>query len=171
MPNVGDLVLLNFVRGDVNGAVITARLYNDADRPPVAKDQEWVYVSVDDKASGVRRAHFEFPNGNQATLDDDQFVLDMGGTTLTIKNGGDVELSGAAKVTLQSSGDMTLKAGGKLTLEAGSSLAMKATADATLEGLSVALKAQTSAELKGSAAVSIKGPLISVGGNISFAPG
>lgn len=170
MPNVGDLVLLNFVRGDIHGAVITARLYNDVDRPPVAGDQEWVYVSVDAKKSGVRRAHFEFPNGNKATLDDDQLVLELGATTLTIKNGGDVELVGAANITLRCEGDMALKAGGNFTLEAQGSLALTAGTDAALEALSIALQAQTSAEVKGGAAVSIKGPLIGLGGNVSVSP-
>ena len=80
IPNVDDLVLIGFVRGDIHCPVIIGRLYNDVDRPPVAKDQECVYVCPDDKKSGVRRAHFAFPNGNKATLDDDKFVLEMGTT-------------------------------------------------------------------------------------------
>ena len=170
IPNVGDLVLVAFVRGDVHGAVIIGRLYNDADRAPVAKDQEWVYVCPDAAKSGVRRAHFEFPNGNKATLDDDQLVLELGATKLTVKNGGDVELASAAKVTITASGDMTLKADGNLALEAGGSLGLKASMDAKLEGLSVAIKAQTSADVKGSAAASLKAPLVTVGGSVSFSP-
>lgn len=170
IPNVDDLVLVAFVRGDVHGAVIIGRLYNDVDRPPVAGDQEWVYVCPDAASSGVRRAYFEFPNGNKATLDDDQLVLELGATKLTVKNGGDVELASAAKVTIKASGDMKLEAGGNLALEAGGSLGLKAATDAKLEGLSVAIKAQTSAELKGSAAASVKAPLVTVGGSVSFSP-
>jgi len=170
IPNVDDLVLLNFIGGDVHGAVIVARLYNNVDRPPVAKDQEWVYVSVDDKKSGVRRAHFEFPNGNTATLDDDQLVVQMGTTKLTIKNGGDVELAGAANVDIKCDGDLSLKAQRAVSIEAGTALALKAGTDAKLEGLSVAVKAQTSADIKGSAAASLKAPLLTLGGNVSVSP-
>jgi len=170
IPNVDDLVLLNFIGGDVHGAVIVGRLYNDVDRPPEAKDQEWVYVSVDDKASGVRRARFEFPNGNTATLDDDQLVVEMGTTKLTIKNGGDVELAGAANINLHCEGDMTLKAKGAVNIEAGGALSAKAGTDAKLEGLSVAVKAQTSADVKGGAAASLKAPLLTLGGNVSVSP-
>jgi phage baseplate assembly protein gpV len=170
MPNVDDLVLLNFIGGDVHGAVIVARLYNDVDRPPVAKDQEWAYVSVDDKASGVRRAHFEFPNGNTATLDDDQLVIEMGTSRLTIKNAGDVELVGAARIDLRCDGDLSLKAQGAVSIEAGTNLSVKAGTDATLEGLSVAVKAQTSADIKGSAAASLKAPLLTLGGNVNVSP-
>ena len=170
MPNVGDMVLVTFVGGDIHGAVIVARLYNDADRPPVAADQEWVYVSPDDKKSGVRRAHFEFPNGNTATLDDDKLVIEMGATRLSIKNGGDVELESAGKVTIRSQGDMQIRADGKLAIEAGRSIGIKAGTDAKVEGLSIAIKAQTSAEVQGSAAAALKGPLVTIGGNVSFSP-
>lgn len=171
IPNVDDLVLVAFVGGDIHGAVIVGRLYNDVDRPPVAADQEWVYVSPDAKKSGVRRAHFEFPNGNKATLDDDKLVIEMGSTRLSIKNGGDVELQSTAKVMIQSDGDMELTAGGNLAIETGGSLEVKAGTDVKVEGLSIAIKAQTSAEVQGSAAASLKGPLVTIGGNVSFSPG
>jgi hypothetical protein len=136
----------------------------------VAKDEEWVYVCPDDKKSGVRRAHFAFPNGNKATLDDDKFVLEMGATKLTIKNAGDIELESAADVKIKAGGDMTLEAGGKFELKAGSSLAVEAQTSAKLQGLSVSIKAQTSAEVQGGAAASLKGPLVAIGGNVSFSP-
>lgn len=171
MPNVDDLVLLNFIGGDVHGAVIVARLYNDVDRPPEAQDQEWAYVSVDDAQSGVRRAHFEFPNGNQATLDDDQLVVALGGAKVTIKHDGDVEITSPGHVTVSADGNLSLTAGGKVAIEAGSSLSLKAATGATLEGLTALVKAQTSADLKGGAAASVKGPLVTLGGNISVSPG
>jgi len=170
IPNVGDLVLIGFVHGDIQNPVIVGRLHNNVDRPPVAKDEEWVYVCPDDKKSGVRRAHFAFPNGNKATLTDDKFVLEMGATKLTIKNAGDIELESAADVKIKAGGDMTLEAGGKFELKAGSSLAVEAQTSAKLQGLSVSIKAQTSAELQGGAAASLKGPLVAIGGNVSFSP-
>ena len=35
IPAVGDLVLVQFIGGDINAPVITGRFYNDQDRPPV----------------------------------------------------------------------------------------------------------------------------------------
>jgi phage baseplate assembly protein gpV len=171
MPNVNDLVLLNFIGGNVHGAVIVARLYNDVDRPPEADNQEWVYVSVDDKKSDVRRLHFQFPNGNQATLDDDKLVLELGGTQLTVQHDGDVEIKSPANITLACDGDFSVSAKGKVSIEAQSSLLLKAGTGATLEGLTALVKAQTSADLKGGAAASVKGPLVTLGGNISVSPG
>src|ERR1041385_1045311 len=37
IPNVGDLVMLSFFKGDVNQPIIVGRLYNDKDRPPLNK--------------------------------------------------------------------------------------------------------------------------------------
>ena len=34
IPNVGDLVVVSFVEGNINAPVILGRLYNDADQPP-----------------------------------------------------------------------------------------------------------------------------------------
>src|SRR5262245_34276249 len=34
IPNVGDLVIIGFVGGDINAPVILGRLYNDEDLPP-----------------------------------------------------------------------------------------------------------------------------------------
>jgi len=64
--------LVQFVGGDINSAVVTGRLYNDDDRPPVAKEREYVYISPHDKESGVRRVYLEFPNGNTLELNDDE---------------------------------------------------------------------------------------------------
>jgi hypothetical protein len=43
VPNVGDLVLVSFVRGNVNQPVIIGRLYNDEDRPPLHQSDEIVH--------------------------------------------------------------------------------------------------------------------------------
>lgn len=171
IPNVDDLVLVQFVQGDLHGAIITGRLYNDADRPPEAKAKEWVYVCPDDAESGVRRMYLEFPNGNTLLLDDDKVVLEMGDTTLSIKNSGDVELKSNAKLLIETQGNTEIKAQGDIKLEAGGSLSLKAQTDVKIEGLSASIKAQTTAQLEGGASTTVKGPTISVAGMVSFAPG
>jgi uncharacterized protein involved in type VI secretion and phage assembly len=101
IPNRGDLVLVQYLNGDIHSAVITGRLYNDQDRPPHAKSGECIYVSPDDAASGVRRMYLEFPNGNKFTLDDDKMSLEMGQSKVTINHDGDIEVnSGSSDITL-----------------------------------------------------------------------
>ena len=47
IPNVGDLVLVQFIGGDLNAPVITGRLYNDADTPPVSDKNQVVLDRVE----------------------------------------------------------------------------------------------------------------------------
>lgn len=101
IPNKDDLVIVQFLNGDIHSAFITGRVYNDADRPPEAKPHEFVYISPDTEESGIRRIYMEFPKGNKLLLDDDKLVIEMGKTKITINNDGEVELkSNNKKITL-----------------------------------------------------------------------
>jgi hypothetical protein len=101
IPNEQDLVLVQYLNGDIHSAIICGRLYNDQDRPPQAKSGEFVYISPDDPASGVRRMYLEFPNGNKLLLDDDKLQLEMGQSTITVNHDGDIEVnSGSSDITL-----------------------------------------------------------------------
>jgi hypothetical protein len=92
IPNPGDLVLLQFLNGDVHSAVITGRLHTDQARSPEAKPREHVYVSPDADEAGVRRLYLELPKNNKLTLEDAKVVLEMGKTTVTVENDGKVEI-------------------------------------------------------------------------------
>jgi phage baseplate assembly protein gpV len=111
IPNVSDLVLVQFLNGDVNSAIVTGRLHSDQARPPEAKAKEDVYVSPDADEGGVRRIHLELPKQNKLTLEDDKVVLEMGKTTLTVENDGKVEIKTNDKdlVFSDSSGNNLLK--------------------------------------------------------------
>lgn len=117
IPNVGDLVLLQFLNGDVQSAVVTGRLHTDEARSPEAKPQEHVYVSPDAAKSGVRRLYVELPKQNKLTLEDEKVVLEMGKTKVTIENDGKVEIrTNDQDVTIADSGGNNLV---KLEIAAG----------------------------------------------------
>ena len=58
IPNVGDLVLLTFAKGDMNQPIVVGRLYTDDDRPPVNTGNELIMHlplhAEDDKAIKTR---------------------------------------------------------------------------------------------------------------------
>lgn len=170
IPNVDDLVMVQFLRGNLHGAIVVGRLYNDVDRPPEAKAKELVYVSPDEEESGVRRVYLEFPKGNTLLLEDDQLVVEAGDTKITVKNSGDVEITGNAKLSVAAKGEIEIKSDAGIKLDAGAGLELKAQSDVKIEGLSVSAKAQTSAQLEGGASTTVKGPMISVAGMTSFSP-
>jgi uncharacterized protein involved in type VI secretion and phage assembly len=170
LPNEGDLVLVQFLGGDLHGAIVTGRLYNEADRPPEAKPKEWVFVCPDPAESGLRRIHIELPEGNALTVDDKQLLLKCGSTSVKIKNGGDVEVKSAGSIKLKADGSLSLQAGGDIEIKAGGKLTAKADMDLKLEGLSASVKAQTAAQLEGGAQAGVKGPMVSLAGMTSFSP-
>lgn len=157
IPNVDDLVLVQFVGGDLYGAVITGRLYNDVDRPPEAKAKEFAYVSPDAAESGIRRVWLEFPNGNTLLLDDDKVVVEMGETTLTVKHGGDVEVKSAAKTVIQSQDDHQISSQADTTIDSGGDISI------TANGSKITLQSQGTLTAKAATKVTVEAPLIELG--------
>ncbi|MGD2089599.1 MAG: phage baseplate assembly protein V [Candidatus Aminicenantes bacterium] len=160
IPNVDDLVLVQFLHGDIHSAVITGRLYNDTDRPPEAKPHENIYVSPDEAEKNIRRFYLELPNNNKLLLDDDKLVLEMGKTTLTINNSGDVVLNSNAKLTIDTKGDTAVKVQGNLEFNA--------TGDVNLEGTNVSIKGKSSAALEGNGSATLKGASVKIAGMTDF---
>ncbi len=168
IPNVDDLVLVQFIGGNLHGAVITGRLYNDIDRPPEAKGQEFVYVCPDEAEPGIRRVYLELPNNNKILIDDDKVKLEIGDTKLTINNSGDVEIKSKAKVTVESQSNTQIKSRGDIKIEAGGKVELKAGSDVKIEGLSVDIKAKTTARIEGRSLAGVKGAMVNIAGMTSF---
>jgi uncharacterized protein involved in type VI secretion and phage assembly len=161
IPNDGDLVLVQYLDGDIHSAIITGRLYNDTDRPPEAKPREFVYISPDSAEQGIRRIYLELPKGNKLLVEDDKLIIEMGKTKITVNNDGDVVLESNAGLTINAKGDAAVKAQGNLEL--------KAAGDMTLEGNNVSVKAKMNASVESGAAATLKGMSVKVAGKIDFA--
>ena len=131
VPDVGDLVLVQFVGGDLNRPVIVGSLYNDDDRPPENKAQQ-IVLNIPAKEAADSALHLELNEaspmsvklnvGSAVTLirqDDDPVVsLDVGGNAA-------LKIDKAGAVTLESSGDLKIKAGASLNIEASGELKLK----------------------------------------------
>ena len=139
IPNPDDLVLVQYLNGDVQSALITGRLYSGETRPPVAKPHEWVYISPDAAESGIHRFALELPNANKLHVKDDEFVLEMGKTKVTITHDGDVEIISPRKtITLRdenSANLVTIAAGqGQVTVQAQTKVVVQAAQIELVEG-------------------------------------
>lgn len=141
LPEVGDLVLVQFMGGDVNRPVIAGTLYNGDDRPPENAENDWVLQlpsGPDAKTDGLRiELRQSDPIGFSVNLkgskfelvvqdDDPVATLTVAGTTLTIDGSGGVKLEGAADVQIKAAGDLKIEASGSAEIKAGSTLALKA---------------------------------------------
>jgi uncharacterized protein involved in type VI secretion and phage assembly len=141
IPAVGELVLVQFVGGDINAPIITARLYNDEDRPPVNDDGQAV-LHLPLSASDSDAVHIEMHSGDTRAL-----VITLGdGITINIRDDDPVvELSvdgGSATIKLDRDGAVTLETQGDISVKGG---------NVSLEGNEITIKAQGQLTLKGQA--------------------
>jgi uncharacterized protein involved in type VI secretion and phage assembly len=142
IPAVGELVLVQFLGGDVNAPVITARFYTDQVRPPASDDSQAVLhlpvgAAAEDAVrlelfSGDRRElTFTLGAGLSVVLRDDDPVVE-----LSVDDGkATVRIDRDGAVTLESQGAVTLK-GGDVTVQ-GDAVTVEASGDLTLKGAKV----------------------------------
>jgi phage baseplate assembly protein gpV len=116
IPNVGDLVLLSFISGDIHAPVIIGRLYNDEDRPPANKEGEYILKHKLDKGGTIKMD----PDGvititsqeekSVITVKDDEVSLATadGKVTVKMESGGLTIDVGTNNVTIKSQGNVTV---------------------------------------------------------------
>ena len=154
LPQVGDLVVVLFVGGDLNAAVVVGSVYDDKNRPPVGKPEEVVYQPPDPGDAAIRRIHLELSSGSTITVDDDKVTVTSGGTELVINRDGDV--------TVKAAGKLAFEAQGEISLEAGADLKLSARGNVTVSGVA--------ATLEGTGTAKVKAPAVSLAGMTQFSP-
>jgi len=142
LPRPGDLVVLGFVDGDVNGAVLLGTLHAQGVPSPDATPDEVVY-EVPDEGGDARRLELRLPNGNKLTVKDDQVKVSMGGTSVTVEADGAIVLEAAADITIKAKGSLTLEAASTATLKA-ASVTVEGSGSATLKGATTTISGLTS---------------------------
>lgn len=138
IPDVGDLVLVQFLGGDANAPVATATFYNDEDRPPPNAEGEAVLRLPSGGGEG------EGVEARVATAGAAGVTLAVGAALRLVLQDDDPVVSidvndGAAKVSIASDGSVSIEAG-DLAIE-GRELAIK--------GTGVTIEAQGELTLKG----------------------
>jgi phage baseplate assembly protein gpV len=146
IPNVGDLVLITFVNGNVNAPVIIGRLYTDEDRPPVSKEEEIVYNPPYSQQSGLRRVHLGLSSGVVLSITDDDVTVEAGKTIVKLNRDGDIDIESSAKLNVKATGDLSFSAA-NITIES----------QQTLE-----IKAGATAEINATGPLTIKGAMVNI---------
>jgi phage baseplate assembly protein gpV len=135
IPAVGDLVLVQFIGGDVNAPVIVARLYNDEDRPPVSEDGQAI-LHLPLGAEDADAFHAEIRSGDAREL-----VLRLGtGLVVSLRDDDpaiEVDVAeGKAKLSIGQDGAITLESSGNVSFK-GTEIAIEASGQLTLKGATV----------------------------------
>jgi phage baseplate assembly protein gpV len=134
IPNVGDLVLINFLSGNINAPVIIGRLYNDEDQPPINQEKEFVLQhnhqnggSLKIDQAGVVTVNSK--NGkNIVTIKDEEIsiAVDNGSCKITVENGGitieaannNVNIKSAGAIKIGDAATSEIKVGGRVLANA-----------------------------------------------------
>ncbi len=139
IPAVNDMVLLQFINGDINRPVIIGSLYNDEDLPPENSDGQWVCQlplgagdgeGVQMVANGEDAPSLAINIGSalQLTLQDDDPVVTIdvgsGSATLTIDSDGTLSINGGRGITFEAGTDLVLK-GANVKIEGSGEVAVK----------------------------------------------
>jgi phage baseplate assembly protein gpV len=198
IPNVGDLVLVAFERGDVNQPLVIGRLYNDVDRPPLNKPDEVIFrlplAEADDQTilasiknhqnqSPPREVLLQMPPKLTLRITDGTVTATAGKTEVKLDNpntgGGTVTvIAGSTKITMNQDGDVAIEAAGSLSLSASGDLSLEATNIDVKARASINVEANAQATFKGNAtatvqaggAATLQGSVVSVKGVVSFSP-
>ncbi|MGE0416238.1 MAG: phage baseplate assembly protein V [Acetobacteraceae bacterium] len=138
IPDVGDLVLVQFIGGDINAPVITGSLYNDEDRPPPndvgqvvltlpvdAEEGDGVHAAI--ASESERSATLTLGSSLKIELKDDDPVVKIdvgnGSATLTIASDGTLTIKSSKAIALEG-GEVSIK-GTKITAEAQGEMTLK----------------------------------------------
>jgi phage baseplate assembly protein gpV len=142
IPNVGDLVLVSFIGGNLNAPVIMGRLYNDQDLPPVNNEQE-VLLQHSLTAGGSFKIDAEgavtITSKNEQNIvtvaDDTDITLVNATCQITIKE-GDITLANDQCTITVKGGNVTLDNGTcKVAIE-GSGITLDAASNTvTIKGM------------------------------------
>jgi len=169
IPNIGELVLVTFLNGNINAPVVIGRLYTDEDRPPTNKEEEIIYIPPYSEASDLRRIHMEFPGGIILSIKDDEVSVETGKTTLKLNRDGDINIESNAKVNLKTAGDLNiesdakvdLKMTGDLNINSDAKVNVKAMGDMSLSATNLKIESQGTLEVKTAATAKFEatGPL------------
>lgn len=198
IPNVGDLVLLTFDKGDVNQPIVVGRLYNEKQRPPLNNADEIIFrlplAGADEKTikaalrnhsnnSPPRELIFEMPPKITVRVTDGTVRATAGKTEMKLDqpdgSGGKVTVvAGRTSITMNQDGDVTVEAAGSLSLKASGDMSLdamnikiKSQAATSIEaGTEATLKGNVSATVNGGVSATVQGATTTIKGITSFSP-
>ena len=153
IPNVDDLVIVNFISGDINAPVITGRLYNDQDRPPANQEGEFMLkhtlkeggtLKIDTEGTvsitSKNEENVLMVNDEKATISNDKVAIeiDFSGEKITIKSTGDIELAAEGNLTM-SGNEVSITSQAAMKMDAGASMDVTASGAMKLQGTTIDL--------------------------------
>jgi uncharacterized protein involved in type VI secretion and phage assembly len=148
IPEVGDEVLVSFMHGDVQHAVVVGSLYNGVDRPPYANEDGQDNLRVFQSRSGHRVTFDDTAGAERIELvshnEEIRVVWDAVAGVLSVYSGGDISIEAKTHLhistedfALQASGDISIQASKGLVVNSGDTSGVLSSSSITLIAPSV----------------------------------
>ena len=144
IPEIDDEVLVSFVRGDINNAIVVGSLYNGKDTPPYANEDGDNNLRVFQSRSGHRLTFDDTSGAERVELilhnEEIKVIWDSAEKVLSVYSGKDIIIEAKNKISvkcmdfaLEASNSINMKSGANTTIEAGANLNQEAGAMLTME--------------------------------------
>ena len=145
IPEVDDEVLVSFIRGDINNAIVVGSLYNGKDTPPYANEDGDNNLRVFQSRSGHRLTFDDTDGAERVELilhnEEIKVIWDSTEKVLSVYSGKDIIIEAkenfslkckdfivdaSNSVNIQSGADTALDAGANLNQQAGATMGLEA---------------------------------------------
>jgi phage baseplate assembly protein gpV len=132
LPAVGDLVVVQFIGGDINAPVVVGSVYNDEQRPPVNTDGQAILhlplgsedsdaVHIELSSGDKRECLIKLGSGLSLSLRDDdpsvEIDVDDGQAKINIARDGTISITSKSDISIKGDGKINIEAAGDLTLK------------------------------------------------------
>ena len=136
IPEIDDEVLVSFVRGDFNNAIVVGSLYNGVDTPPYANEDEENNLRVFQSRSGHRLTFDDTEGEERIELilhnEEIRVIYDSANKVLSVFSGKDIIIEAKETISLKCT-DFTLDASNNVSVNAGANTSIEAGADINQE--------------------------------------
>jgi phage baseplate assembly protein gpV len=137
IPEVEDEVLVGFVHGDINHAVVLGSLYNGVDTPPYANEDGDNNLRVFQSRAGHRLTFDDKKGDERIELithnEEIRIIWDAKDKTLSVYSGKDIIVEAKETMSFKCK-DFILEAGSSISMKAGSTFEAKASSSMGIDG-------------------------------------
>lgn len=137
IPEIGDEVLVSFVHGDVQNAIVLGSLYNGVDTPPYANEDGENNLRVFQSRSGHRLTFDDTAGEERVELitfnEEIRLIWDAKEKTISVYSGKDIIIEAKETISMKCK-DFILGADQSISMDAGQTMDNKAGTSMTIDG-------------------------------------
>jgi uncharacterized protein involved in type VI secretion and phage assembly len=137
IPEIGDEVLVAFVHGDINNAIVVGSLYNGVDTPPYANEDGENNLRVFQSRSGHRLTFDDTDGAERVELithnEEIRLIWDAKEKVISVYSGKDIIIEAKEAISMKCK-DFILEASNSIGVKSGSSTEIKTGSSCKVDG-------------------------------------